>query len=64
MEVVLNVELTVNSEKVINGVEKTDDYALHIVYGGLLQFSFTMEECSQRPIDRAICGNSGPSEED
>jgi hypothetical protein len=55
--IVLNIELTVDSNKVINGVEKTDDYALHIVYGGLLQISLTNEGCSHRSIDRAICGN-------
>ena len=59
-----NVELTVNSNKVINFVEKTDDYALHIVYGGLLHIYLTTEGCSQRSIDRATCGNPGPSEED
>jgi hypothetical protein len=46
MTIVLNVELTVNSIKVINGVEKTDDDALHIVYGGLLHVSLTAEGCS------------------
>ncbi|KAJ5645774.1 hypothetical protein N7490_002146 [Penicillium lividum] len=60
----LGVELTVNPDKVINGVEKTDDHALHIVYGGLLHMSFTTEGFSQRSIDRAIRGNPGPSAED
>ena len=64
MATVLNVELTVNSNKVINGVEKTDDHALHIVYGGLLHISLTTEGYAQRSIDHAICGNPGPSEED
>jgi hypothetical protein len=43
---VLNIELTVNSDKFINGVEKTNDYALHIVYGGLLHVSLTRERRS------------------
>jgi hypothetical protein len=30
--IVLNIELTIDS-KFINGAEKADDYALHIVYG-------------------------------
>lgn len=64
MAIVLKIELTVNSNKVINGVEKTDAYALHIVYGELLHISLRTAGCSQRSIDHAICGNPGPSEED